>query len=504
MVDDGMYKVPERYDFFPSMADAKAENSDFQDILNITDSAAWDVLNEMYDNRFSLEHDWTCVIALGTRADQDTCEQPYAPDVYPVQHWLSRDLYYRLFRKPTDVTIRIVKGVGADAEISNEFRTYEEDIAAFTTGKQKDAGGQFEWITDDITGMRFGYLYEPFNVKENKGVMTHGGRKQITYSAIVYEHMTYSRYSSSWTEFSEKWSEIAPSCGITVPKHQQRFRILVELPTNANIIPADWRQYITFLHGEKQPIRFKSMLPNGQRISDLVKANMPQWMKDILQQLDTPITVGDKLQAELDKTLKELLANRKANIGGYNHGSRANVSRRAKHAVGTFPPSMSAPRNKPTVPRGSSGNLPRTPTIPIFRFCNDVNEWNEMGGSYTNIIHNKAAWYDLDNQQVWLNGKYPVLETQVAEILQKLPCDHEDYHGQVQTIVHEDASARVGQFIIHFIAKTVERGGWDNDMIEQSYTPMALTPGAVDIFYNKESVLKLAAKAKKTLDNKVH
>jgi hypothetical protein len=127
-----------------------------------------------------------------------------------------------------------------------------------------------------------------------------------------------------------------------------------------------------------------------------------------------------------------------------------------------------------------------------------------MGGSYTNVIHNKAAWYDLDNQQVWLNGKYPVLETQVTEILQKVPCDHEDYHGQVQTIVHEAAAARVGQFIIHCIAKTVERGGWDIDLIEQAYTPMALTPGAVDIFYNKESVLKLATKAKKILDNKIH
>jgi hypothetical protein len=505
MVKDGIYNVPERYDFYPSQFDATLAGSDFQDILNITNTANWDELNAKYDNQFTLDHDWTCVIALGTEPGQDTCQRPHHPDKNPeVQHWLARDLQYRLFRKPADLMIRIAKGMGVEGDYSREFLTYEEGIQKFiTSDKYKDTGVLFEWITEPVTNIRIGYLFEPSDLKTGKNIMKQRGPQQTTYSAIIYEDMAYSRYASSWTEFTDKWSQIAPSCGITVPKHQQRFRIVVELPSDANIIPTDWRQHITFSTGDKQPIRFNSMLPNGQRICDIVKANMPQWMKDKLRELDTPTTVGDKLQTELANKLKELLANRKANIGGNSYGNRANVGRRAKH-VATFPPSMPTTRNKSATPTGGAGTQPRTPSIPTLRFCNDVAEWNEMGGNYTNVIHNKAAWYDIDNQQVWLNGKYPVLDTQIAEVMQKVPCEHEDYHGQIETLVNEAAAARVGEFIIHCIAKTVERNGWDYDTLEQSYTPMALTPGAVDIFYNREDVFDLAKKVRNRLENKIH
>lgn len=510
------YSVVNRHDFFNSIAES---NTKFTDILDVTDAMNWLLLKKKYGQEFDPTYDWTLVIALGTNPSQNTCERPYHADSKPNANWFARDLYNRMYRNPSDIAIIIENGAGLSRggqtvqksdgpqRQNNTFTTYEQDIIINTTGKKaKESGVLFEKITPDAdTDLKISYIYEPpIKYKDkNTGALSPW---HISYSAIVHNNLAYSTRSTSvMLPYHHLWREIAPACGITV--QQDRFRIIVELNTTS-ITPINWRQDIAFDTGEMQRIDFKTVLPSGQRICDVVRHNMPKWYKDKMKELDTTSTDMSDFTEFFQKYLEAKLANQPVLSGGTTVGGSGRTFKPV-HAVPTdelWPPTQpqSSSSKKSTPKRNTNtGKLPSLPFFPKITYCFDIEEWKSKGGEYSNVIENKSAWFDSDNNQIWLNACYNELNIQVKEITDKVDCEASTYIDEVVEHVRNAFARRIAFIIANAIGKSGVQGGWDANVISQSHTPMALTV-AGDVFWNKDDVIKKAKEVKTKLDNKVH
>src|SRR4051812_3274838 len=76
------------------------------DVIDVTEQV------RIEGNR-TLEHDWTEVVLLGNRTDQDTASDPYDGDPKQPKFWLATYLYHRFFRLPAGVEIRFDEGTHA-------------------------------------------------------------------------------------------------------------------------------------------------------------------------------------------------------------------------------------------------------------------------------------------------------------------------------------------------------------------------------------------------------
>jgi hypothetical protein len=509
------YSVVNRHDFFNSIAES---NTKFTDILDVTDAMNWEQLKKKYPQQFDPKYDWTVVIALGTNPNQNTCERPYSTDHKAVANWFARDVYNRMYRKPSDIDIIIENGAGLSRggqtvqksdgpqRQNNTFTTYEQDIIKNTTGKKaKESGVLFEKITDADTDLKISYIYEPpIKYKNNNtGALNPW---HISYSGIVHNNMAYSTRSTSvMLPYHHLWREIAPACGVTV--QQDRFRIIVELNTS-NITPINWRQDIAFDTGEMQRIDFKTFLPSGQRICDVVRHNMPKWYKDKMKELDTASTNMSDLTEFFQKHLENISANRPVMTGSTTVGGAGKTFKPAYAVpIDTFwppaqPQSYSSKKSTP-IRNTNTGKLPSALVFPKIVWCHDIEEWKSKGGEYSNIIESKSAWFDTDNNQVWLNAGYDILPVQVTAITDKVQCEASTYIDEVVELVRTAFAKRIGFYIAGALNKSSVQGGWDAHVISQSHAPMALTV-AGEHFWNKDEVIKQAKELKTKLDNKVH
>jgi hypothetical protein len=68
----------------------RAEDGTYSEVIDVTEIAATEGLD--------LSYDWTEVLLLGNRHDQDTSRDPYNGDPKSEPQWLANALYYRFYR----------------------------------------------------------------------------------------------------------------------------------------------------------------------------------------------------------------------------------------------------------------------------------------------------------------------------------------------------------------------------------------------------------------------
>lgn len=501
-------RIPAKFNFFEDANQARS-NSGFEDIIDITSAFNISMLSLEHGNLFDTSSDWTLVIALGDNPGQNTAERPYKSDAKEYGGWLQKDIVNRYFRLPPETSIRIMGGCGQNRLPDNflTVKSYEEEINE-AIKKHKDF--KFEWVTDP-SSIKIGYMYEPESEGTKGRRVLAVGKGNPSYSAIIYKNECYSTKSD--TRDHASWKSVAPACGITVSN--ENFKVLVELPSNTNIVPSGWRKDITFMSDPgRTPIDFGTTLESGERICDMVKRLMPEWVKDKLKELDNSLVDNSNRQADFQKKLEEMLKPQKAeagNIFGTLFGGGAGGNK------GSGKGSKSGDGNGPGNGNGAGGiggkrrpfswqagqEVTVAPQFPVIKTVVDENEWQTKGGNYD--LENKAAWYDTENEILWINGLYDVVDRHSSMLLEKYPSESPSIEDTARTLSRSAMEDRICWHILNGLAKKAISSGWTTDSINESWTPSALTVGAADIIYaNADEYYTKMREERTKLENKVY
>jgi hypothetical protein len=247
----------------------------------------------------------------------------------------------------------------------------------------------------------------------------------------------------------------------------------------------------------------------------MVKRNMPQWMKDKLKELDKSLVDNSNRQEEFQKKLEDMIKPQQAQPGHIpgtqiGSGGAGSKSRNGSHTQGTN-------GNGPGSGNGSGGTgskktrftfktgteLEVAPQFPQIKTVIDDDEWQGHGAGVD--LTGKAAWYDTDNELLYINGNYLVVENHAQQLLNEIPSDHPDIDDIAKKLAREAMEDRVCWHVLNGLAKKATTSGWASDEIIQSWNPMALTVGAADIIYANDSEYRKKMKEARTkLENKVY
>ncbi len=102
-------------------------------VVDVTDVAA----TEGHD----LSFDWTEVVLLGNRVDQDTVADPYDGDPKVDSNWIGTYLYHRFFSIPPGVEVRLADSVHA-LDGTRQFEPISRREAKFTRTETVEVRGQ--------------------------------------------------------------------------------------------------------------------------------------------------------------------------------------------------------------------------------------------------------------------------------------------------------------------------------------------------------------------------
>ncbi|WP_294534519.1 ATP-binding protein [uncultured Rhodoblastus sp.] len=207
-----------------------------------------------------LEFDWTEVVLLGMRPDQDTCENPYDGEPKVDKFWVPDSLFLRYFRTPDDVRTLIEPGLQWFGDIA-EFRPLAGRL---------DAYARHEAVAAE-RGIKIHFIHDP----------AHPERSWENKSSDGAIHPTTALVALSWkgelydVQRGSAWFYEAPRYGVTFGS--RHLTVIVELPLNFDVLPEMYRQFL----------KYRSSTQANVRASDfarLVMANRPQWVRELAQQ----------------------------------------------------------------------------------------------------------------------------------------------------------------------------------------------------------------------------
>uniref|UniRef100_UPI000AE44409 ATP-binding protein n=1 Tax=Rhizobium bangladeshense TaxID=1138189 RepID=UPI000AE44409 len=115
------------------------------DVIDVTD-----ILKVEGGHR--LDEDWTEVVLLGNRAEQNTLLDPYDGDPTQKAFWLATYLYHRFYYLPNNVEVRLLEGTHARKDGSRRFET-------ISSRRAKGVFAQHETI-ELANGIKLHYIYD--------------------------------------------------------------------------------------------------------------------------------------------------------------------------------------------------------------------------------------------------------------------------------------------------------------------------------------------------------
>ncbi|HEX8666238.1 MAG TPA: ATP-binding protein [Beijerinckiaceae bacterium] len=178
-----------------------------------------------------LDRDWTEVVLLGNRPDQNTVADPYDGDPVQPKFWLANYLYHRFYRLPDRVDVRLEEGTHARGPGSRKFETIPNREA-------KGAFSRAETVSLS-NGMRIHYLYdEPFAATAHNKSISGAIASAVSTAGVVFRDEMYSLLTG------RDWTIEAPTFGI--PFGAKHISVHIELPNDARVRPEGYRQFLRY------------------------------------------------------------------------------------------------------------------------------------------------------------------------------------------------------------------------------------------------------------------
>ena len=120
-----------------------------------------DVTHSVQSGGQDISHDWTEVVLLGNRPEQDTVADPYDGNPSSNRQWLQDDLYHRFYRIPDSVIITMQPGTHK-LDNRRTFKTIQQRVGEGVFARHEAVS------TDD--GIVIHYLYDPPYVQPSVSV----------------------------------------------------------------------------------------------------------------------------------------------------------------------------------------------------------------------------------------------------------------------------------------------------------------------------------------------
>ncbi len=383
------------------------------DVIDATEAA-------VADGR-GLEHDWTEVVLLGNRPDQDTIADPYdgAPGVEP--SWLTDDLSSRFYAIPKGVQVILHPG----AQPRGDAQTFQPLADRLQAYERHDA-------VLDQRGVRFHYIFDAPDPERPRQTRSSRDALQpaLPGAAILYRGEFYD-WLRDW-----RWIYDSPSFGF--PFGARNFTLLVELPDDYHLLPDAYRQFLRYRENAQSQVEVRHFAAEIAR-------HRPDWVLDLLRRL-TP----DGSHAESARGGMSALF------------ARLGIRRR------WWPPG--SPAGSPGAGEGDGIEYEVAPQIVALRDPTDIQERG---------LQNRAARFYRDTHQLFMNFSYAgveklrqQLETEFATVE-----DHEKLREAALLVAELTITSLVCRKLVYALAK---RGEWQEWELEHATTAPSLTVAADD------------------------
>jgi hypothetical protein len=451
------------------------ENGALEEVFDVT--LACD--GEGYD----LSVDWTEVVLLGNRADQNTLRDPYDGNPSVQGQWLADYLYHRFYRLPAGLLVRFLPGAHK-LDGTRTFKTIPD--RAFPTGK-------FESVATP-EGIKIHYFYDPplANTSHNKSV-SGAITTDVSICAIVHKDEIYD------VKRGRQWTLDAPIYGVTFgAKH---ISIHIELPPDYQVRPEAYRQFLRYREGDQRQVLV-------QDFSALALENRPQWLIDIINSF-APADSGNtnEIRAELQQLLNNLRVKSQSpriNSAGDTFVEAGPGPGGRSERGGDGPRDGKLPRvtadDLLAVPAGAkratiSLNAERAPEITPLH---DEAQIEEKG------LKGKAARFYPEAGQLFVNMRYNAVDEmrKQLEIEYAAAPDLESMRRMAIELAERTITIRIGRAVIYALAKKLNQEWKDEDMA-RAYSPESLSLAADDFVDALQNARRRMGQALRTVRQEV-
>lgn len=410
------------------------------------------------EGEYSLEQDWTEVVLLGQRPDQDTVRDPYDGDPEQDRQWITTGLYHRFYRVPEGVDVIYEEGTHP-RDGNRYFETIPERLSNFGQSETVELEG----------GFKLHFFYDPaYKTTGHNQSISGSVTSSVSTAGIVFRGELYDVRSG------RKWAADAPAFGI--PFGARHISVHVELPDSFPVRHEPYRRFIQLAHGDQRQLSVEDF-------ASIVFENRPEWLVEIINSLAPQSSAStEDLRKELQDLLNELRVK--------SHGPR--MTPQGIHPVEPGGARGATPINgvkgneendhKPVLPAdlilNQSGakkanitkNAERAPEIIELRTEEEAEEKNISG---------KAARYVRETNTLFVNLTYSA----VAEAQEHLELRYATYEDpelmreQARMAAERLVMGRVGFAVIFAQAKQLRRE-WAPEDVRTALQPESLSIAA--------------------------
>ena len=387
-----------------------APNGDIADVLDVTDLAA--------EAGRGLDIDWTEVVLLGMRADQDTVADPYCGNPGMPAGWIAEELYHRFYKLPPGISVLLKDGCNV----------LGGDRPFVPIGGRMGDFANHEAVPAE-RGITLHYIHDAPDAEAQGRLLSGRGALQPARSsaAMIYRDEIYD-LRPDWA-----WLHEAPVYGI--PFGARNISIYIQLPDDFALLPDGYRQFLRHASNLQHQL-------HARDFAALALRHRPAWLLELLRSFAPDARHTDHL-----------------------HGEMANLFRTLGIRRRWWPPGDGTPP-----PPGGDIEYEVSPQIVPLRDENDIRERG---------MENKAARFYPETHQLFVNTGYAgftgfrgLLEQAFATV-----DDQEQMRRAALTATEQLLIRQVCRKLVFGLAK---RGVWHGWGVDQATSMYSLTLAADD------------------------
>jgi hypothetical protein len=440
-----------------------------------------------------VDQDWTEVVLMGNRPEQDTLADPYERNPPVPRNWLPAAIYNKFFWIDDSIELRMspethgMKGVKRLFSLSQRItRRY----ARHETVRLPD-------------GITIHYLYDPAHpVRENRNASYEDDLLPDTsFCAVINGGEFYDMRRG------QQWTLDAPSFGITFGA--RHFSVLIELADEFPVRADGYRQFLRYLTGVQEHVRLGDF-------SGLVRANRPKWLVALIDEMSPDV--------DLSRDVSEQLAQLLASLGVKRMRPKprkilpppllrteppppvsepippppkeAPETPEAEQVKPPVPPAPPPPQSKPLTPPPAAPELPVEMVLdieiaPELLLLRDKQEIADR-----NLTHRAARYYP-EAHQLFINMLYPSVARLASLLTAVAPAsvDIGRARAEATMLAEQELLLRVGRALVFGLGKRDAAQGWTEADKRTAVSSEVLTIAADDFYTGKAEVTETFLRA---------
>lgn len=382
--------------------------------------------------------DWTEVVLLGNRADQDTVTDPYAGHPRSGPAWLVEAIGARFFRFPAGQQVVLAPGLAGQPG-RTALRSAAERLAALPHYERValPAGVAIHYAYDGPDPDRPGV-----NASHASGLESAEGMGGVVFQNEIYGALR-----------AHHWRREAPGFG--VPTGARHVSILVELPDGFPVLAEGYREALRHRGGVQPQVR---MLDFAAQVAE----KLPPWLKEILAANSPAGALAEDVQREMAALLEEMGVVRR---------------RPPRQRLSDRQPQPPAPR-----PAGPP-QPPRPEPAPTFESAPDLILLRSPAEVTDAGLAHRAACYYPESHQLHVNMAYPAVPRLASMLTGSAPGEatHPAMQAAAQAVAERAMVLRVARALVHALDKRGRPTEWNDVHMRMLMSPESLTLAADDI-----------------------